>query len=517
LRKFIPVLLIVLTASAWLNAPARGASPGYATSLDDRPRMSDAMPPVPLDRALDPGTYRLGPGDQLALSAGGISDWNVLVTVGPEGTVRVPNLGVRRVAGRTLEEVRRDLSAALQQYFPHAPVQVALARPRSFKVVVAGDVARPGTVTLGGPGRVFDAVSLAGGFLGGARRNVALRREGAERALDLVAFERLGDVEQNPLLQDGDVVVVRAPRGYVQILGGVNYPGEYEQRPGETLGRLVEVAGGYVPGADTTALRLLRFKDAEHADTLTLGAPEAGATVLRNGDHIYVARNSDFHRTSEVQVSGQVLRPGIYPIEEGKSRLTELLALAGGLRASADTARLTLLRPTENPPQDTAYVSYLIRGMELKGFDREYAKMRARTRAQVSMEFSRALRSPGSEADPVLRGGDQILVPERATSVLVQGEVLRPGLVPWESAGDARDFVSRAGGFTGEADRGHLWVTLGSTRQMVPAGDAPPLRPGDVVWVPAREKGSFWNSFKEVMLLAVQISTLYLVVHDATK
>lgn len=473
---------------------------------------------MPLDRALDPLTYRLGPGDQLGLSAGGISDFNVNLTVSPEGTIRVPNLGVRRVAGQTLESTRRMIAADLQKFFTRGPVEVVLLRPRSYKVVVAGDLDRPGTVVLAGPGRVYDAISLAGGLRGSPRRNIVLKRGGREMLLDLVAFQRLGDISQNPMLEDGDVLVVRAPLGVVRIYGGVNYPGEYEYREGESLGRLVEVAGGFEPSADTSRIRLLRFRGPESSDTLTLGATSvAGAMTLRDGDRVFISQDAGFHASSQVQISGQVRRPGIYPIETGRSRLSEILALAGGLAPDADSERVALLRPTENPPQDTAYVSYLLRGQDLKGFEREYAKMRSRTRAQMSLQVRDALRSPGSSADPVLVDGDILLVPRQATSILVQGEVVRPGLVPFQAGGDLSVYVRAAGGYTGAADKGSLWVTLGTTRQMVPACDAPPLRAGDVVWVPAKEHGNFWNTFKDVLLVAAQLSTLYLVVHDATK
>lgn len=476
------------------------------------------LPPVPLDHAIDPATYRLGPGDQLGLSAGGISDFNVSLTVSPEGTIRVPNLGVRRVAGQTLEATRRMIAADLQKFFTKAPVDVVLLRPRSYKVVVAGDIERPGTVVLVGPGRVYDAISLAGGLRGSPRRNIVLQRGGRETLLDLVAFQRLGDVSQNPMLEDGDVVIVRAPRGTVRVYGGVNYPGEYEYREGESLGRLVEVAGGYAPSADTARVRMLRFRGAVASDTMALGAGSpASSAILRDGDRVYISQDPGFHVSSQVQLSGQVRRPGVYPIEPGKSRLSEILALAGGLDSDADSDRVTLLRPTENPPQDTAYVSYLMRGQDLKGFEREYAKMRSRGRAQVSLRLAGAVRFPGSSADPLLADGDILLVPRQATSILVQGEVVRPGLVPFQGPGDLSAHIRAAGGFTGAADRGNLWVTLGATQQMVPAGDAPPLRPGDVVWVPAKEHGNFWNSFKDVLLVAAQLSTLYLVVHDATK
>src|SRR5439155_10799144 len=164
---------------------------------------------------------------------------------------------------------------------------------------------------------------------------------------------------------------------------------------------------------------------------------------------------------------------GLYPIEEGRTRLSELLARAGGLEIDADSERVILLRPTENPPQDTAYVSWLLRGQELKGFEREYAKMRSRARAQISLDLRRALAHPGSASDPLLRDGDELNVPRRATSILVQGEVVRPGLVPWSPGAGVHGYVRAAGGYTGSADRRHLHVTLATTQQMVPAGDAP--------------------------------------------
>src|SRR5438093_1435339 len=77
-----------------------GAFPAHAAQVDlDAAAAAGQRPdpaalqaaPVPLDRAIDPATYRLGPGDQLTLSAGGISDWHQVVFVSPEGTIRVPN------------------------------------------------------------------------------------------------------------------------------------------------------------------------------------------------------------------------------------------------------------------------------------------------------------------------------------------------------------------------------------------------------------------------------------------
>jgi hypothetical protein len=43
------------------------------------------------------------------------------------------------------------------------------------------------------------------------------------------------------------------------------------------------------------------------------------------------------------------------------------------------------------------------------------------------------------------------------------------------------------------------------------------LRAGDVVWVPAKEPGSFWAHARDLLIVAAQLSTIYLVIHDATR
>ncbi|MBI5837954.1 MAG: SLBB domain-containing protein [Candidatus Eisenbacteria bacterium] len=479
-----------------------------------------APAPVPMDGAVDPAAYRLGPGDVLTLSAGGMSEWTHTLTVSPEGTLRVPNLGVVRVAGSSLAQVRAELSSRLKPYFNRAPVDVMLTRPRSFKVVVAGDVVRPGPVTLAGPSRAWDALTLAGGYPGSLRRGLTLRRAGRESALDLMAFQRLGDLSQNPYLEDGDVLVAEPVRSVVYLGGGIALPGAYELRPDDLLGRLVQLAGGYVPAADTTRARILRFRDAFNSETLSVGgasAPLLSRVPLKDGDRVFVDVRAHYHEAATVDVLGAVLRPGGYPIEDGRTRFSEILAQAGGLGRDADSQRVNILRPTENPPPDTAYVSWLLRGQDLKGFEREYTKMRARARAQISLDLRAALAAPGSAADPALRQGDIVSVPQRATSVLVQGEVVRPGLVHYLAGSDLRSYVESAGGFTESADRGRVWVTLGATQQMVPADNVSSLKPGDVVWVPAKDRTSFWSAGKDLITVMAQLATILLVIREATR
>lgn len=99
---------------------------------------------------------------------------------------------------------------------------------------------------------------------------------------------------------------------------------------------------------------------------------------------------------NQVSVLGQVNRPGRYPLELSNTRLSEVLALAGGTAA--------------NSGSDIAVVTGMRNG---KPF---------RTEIDVPMIFS----ATGGAEDIVLQNGDTVFV-DRAPFVYIYGEVQSPG------------------------------------------------------------------------------------------
>jgi polysaccharide biosynthesis/export protein len=157
--------------------------------------------------------YRLQPGDVLAVDVWKEKELQQEVLIRPDGGITFPLAGELVAAGRSVEDVRRDLAARLNHYIPDAVVTVGVKTVAGNRVYVIGKVNRAGDYMLIRPTDVMQALSLAGGTTPFADTNSikVLRREnGTERAFEF----RYGDVErgrhleQNILLQGGDTVVV---------------------------------------------------------------------------------------------------------------------------------------------------------------------------------------------------------------------------------------------------------------------------------------------------------------------
>lgn len=162
--------------------------------------------------AVDPG-YLLGPEDVLKISVWKDDHLTTEVVVRPDGMISFPLVGDVPAAGRTVEELRLDVSKRLARFIPNPHVSVAVVKLLSFRIYVLGRVNKPGEYLVGHYTDVLQALSLAGGLTPFASENDVkiLRRESGDQRV--IPF-RYGDVQkgrdlkQNILLQRGDVVMV---------------------------------------------------------------------------------------------------------------------------------------------------------------------------------------------------------------------------------------------------------------------------------------------------------------------
>ncbi|TDY17043.1 polysaccharide export outer membrane protein [Paraburkholderia sp. BL6665CI2N2] len=147
--------------------------------------------------------------------------------VQPDGTIYFPYVGKVKVAGQTTDAIRTDLTSRLNKVVKNPQLDVTISSYRSQKVYVSGAVKAPGSLAVTDtPETVADAISGAGGYSDGADLGAAtLNRGGQVFPLDLYAFFYNGDLSQNVLLKDGDVVNVPERRfKKVFVLGEVTKP-----------------------------------------------------------------------------------------------------------------------------------------------------------------------------------------------------------------------------------------------------------------------------------------------------
>jgi len=482
--------------------------------------------PGSLEGTLDPDSYVLGAGDVLAIGFWGDVNRVENLTVTPDGDLLVAPVGPIRVDGLTLSEVQAIVKRELAPYYKPGILSVSLVSIRTFQVHVVGMVELPGAVIANGVTRVSQAVALAGGLSeGSSRRNITVNRGGDEIPVDLTRYLHLGDNNSNPYLNDGDVVLVPPHQGPVQVSGSVFHPRIYEFVEGESAADVIELAGGFRPEALTDTLTLERFDsvDPTISEELKLSGDPVSLENFKVelGDRMFTRAIPDWHRDAQVGVSGEVKFPGIYVIEEGVETLTDLIERAGGFTGEASLAEVRLVRGLERDrPRliEREIASSLDADATEDWKDRDLTKTLSREdKGTVSIDYETMFmldQEGGDDREPqdvLLMDGDLLDVPRATGLIRVAGQVNNPGLVALVEGEDHNHYIRKAGGYGSKADkRGTVLIRSGGGQRIKAGGQE--VRAGDIVWVPKRPDYSWWGITKDVLTVAAQIATVWLVV-----
>src|SRR5262249_14352444 len=108
--------------------------------------------------------FRIGPEDVLEISVWKEEALKKDVLVRPDGDISFPLAGDLRAAGRTVAELREELTSRLAKYIPDPVVSVIVNRVASNRIYVVGRVARPGDFAAGRYIDVLQALAMAGGL-----------------------------------------------------------------------------------------------------------------------------------------------------------------------------------------------------------------------------------------------------------------------------------------------------------------------------------------------------------------
>jgi polysaccharide export outer membrane protein len=204
--------------------------------------------------------------------------------VSPDGTMYYPHVGVVTVAGKTLKEIRDLLTLRLEEVVKDPQLDVRVAAFRGKRVHVTGEVRQPTVVPVTDvPLRVQDAIAAAQGFGPEADPgNVTITRQGKVHRLDLQALYDEGDLSQNWLLRDGDVVHVadRNPNR-VFIMGEVRrQQARVMVKRRMTLAEAIGDAEGVDPSTANVARIYVIRGDLLAPDIYRLDASSADALLL---------------------------------------------------------------------------------------------------------------------------------------------------------------------------------------------------------------------------------------------
>ncbi len=339
-------------------APTLPSSPTNPTAVSPNPNVT----PIPLSTAtrMSPyDSYILGIGDLLRLDVTTVPEYNGEYQLGPDGRVTFPIIGSFPAQGLTLKQLTEIITKRYSRILKRPELTLGLVGPRPIRIAVAGEVNRPGSysipfvgsvVGVPGPGgttpvrslnlvTVSSVVQTAGGITQLANvRQVQVRRFSPPISQDLLAQEPQlsssvtdspttytvdlwavlvnGDLQQDFILRDGDMVIVPkaepinlaeltklgkssiAPAKIpIHVIGEVGTPGKIELPLNSPMNLALLAAGGFNIRANRNSVDFIRLNPDGTVSRrkikvdLSKGMNEQTNPPLQENDVIFVDRS----------------------------------------------------------------------------------------------------------------------------------------------------------------------------------------------------------------------------------
>jgi protein involved in polysaccharide export with SLBB domain len=341
----------------------------------------------------------------------------------------VPYIGTIDAGDLTYSELQDQVTSRVRERLLVPFASLTLAAPAVYDVFVWGNVNQPGYHTISSLNRLLDTVGVAGGTQeSGSRRRIEVERDGVVEQYDLVAFLAQGDQNQNPYIRPGDRIFVPVAESAAEVRGAVAKPGPYELIGDETVGDLIELAGGLLPTAQLDEASINRLDEQNRYTILDLTDDDLRSLTTQTGDIVTIPASTS---TSETILVEGAIHQG--PAEEGSPRSIPLEPI---LLEVPYTPGVTVLRVLEQFGGPTNFAeperSFIIRGED--------------GRREPIPDLGTLWQARQWDRDINLLPGDRLVVPMKRLVVAVGGFVSSPGSFPFTSGYTVGDYLELAGG-----------------------------------------------------------------------
>ena len=364
--------------------------------------------------AMTEANYMVTAGDvyQLIFNANG-NAINYTVIVDSTYKIRVANLAVLDVRGKTYSSLKKQVEEIVMKNYPFSGVQFILTQPAVFFVTVQGEVPKTTEVRAWGLSRLSSVITNVLTDYSSTRKIQVTSSDGKTRTYDLFQATRFGKLGQNPYLRPGDVVTIGRYDRKVTVTGQVERPGTYELLEGENLKTLVSYyGGGLTDFADTSRITLVRnHGSVDKAGNLTyLSKADIDSDLaLNNGDVISISSLTD-------------LLPSV--IVEGIIEVAETNNAEEGVKLEKPTdtsyTRSVKFHNGEN------YASFVrrITGMYTQYSDLENSYFE-RNGEKIALNIRKFIDNADLKSEYNVDSSDRIIIPYRQylSKIIVDGEV----------------------------------------------------------------------------------------------
>ncbi len=254
-RFLLRSLWIFLVGSCSLQALGQTAPTGGAT----QPAAANQSTSSPL---LANSNVKLGVGDLVDINVFGVPDLSTKTRISGSGDIYLPLIDYVHVADLTTDEAQLLIQKRLEDggFVRNPHVSIFVNESASQAITVIGEVSHPGAYPAIGERRLFDMISMAGGFTDKAGRNVTIVHRGdpgQEVELQLSA-SLTEDTQSNVDVRPGDTIIV-SRAGIVYVVGDVQHPSGFRIEDASlSVLKALALAGGNTHTSSLSKSRILR-------------------------------------------------------------------------------------------------------------------------------------------------------------------------------------------------------------------------------------------------------------------
>jgi protein involved in polysaccharide export with SLBB domain len=315
--------------------------------------------------------------------------------------------------------------------------------PVGPQIAVSGAVRRAAIYELNGDNSLATLLADAGGLtVAASLQHISIERIDANHQRETINLE--SDAHKDAAatsetiasfkVQDGDRIHIApiAPNSerVVYLEGHVVRPGRHPFRDGMHLTDLIQSYQDLLPEPATQGEIIRLVPPDLHAETIEFNLPDMlignGNLAVQPFDTIRILGRYEVD-APKVEIRGEALRPGSYPLSEGMTA-AQLVRMAGGFKRDALVATADL-------------ISYqVVNGARVET-------------ERTDVPIGEAVEGRSATADRTLKPGDVLTIHQITgwndigSSITIEGEVAHPGSYGFQDGERLSAILQRAGGF----------------------------------------------------------------------
>ncbi|NLE01548.1 MAG: hypothetical protein GX640_16910 [Fibrobacter sp.] len=438
---------------------------------------------------VDVTKYIVGNGDEFLISVIGLPSTSYILKIDANYDTYIPDMGVLKIGRVNLLEAQKVISTEVKnRLYSKYSVYVVPHKLKRVNLQISGAVKNPGTYTLDGNLRILDAVKSANNdtlpvLSESNLREVTVISGSDTLSLDLFQFLYKNDISQNPYIDPNTQIFIPFTTNKAFLSGAIKCPlGTTIPIKKNESAQSVLSLFPFENYADTNKILI---KKASDNSSFSLSYAQSSSVIVEDNDMIVVLQKEEYPFMKYIKVTGEVKRPGDYPIIKSKTTVKEIIERCDGLTELADISRACIIRKSldlsrlQNPTGSENIRPEVYSGLK---------------KSVLLKDFSVIYLTNTSIPAETFVDEDLLYIPKKDNYVYMSGNVRNTGALPYSEGKELSYYIKLAGGLTKRADKSNISVVTTLSDGVSLIKETKTVLPGDIIVVPDRQQLKFWST-----------------------